>query len=84
MYFATHFLHQCVFGAVMGICVSEWIMFTKYVDKMKQIEKRKWFTIGCSMAATVTSIFWLHKLINGNPMATVHLVCKHLKPILNF
>lgn len=75
MYFATHFLHQCIFGALMGISISETLSFTKFTDKVKLMEKGRWFSIGCFMAATVTSLFWLHKLLTGNPMESVHMVC---------
>lgn len=74
MYFATHFLHQCIFGAVLGISISETLMFLKFIDRVQKMEKRQWFTVVCSMAAVVASIFWLHKLLTGNPMASVHLV----------
>lgn len=75
MYFATHFLHQCVFGAILGMSISETFMFMRYVDKVQRMERPRWFKIGCSMAAMVTAIFWIHKLTNGNPMASVHMVC---------
>lgn len=75
MYFATHFLHQCIFGALLGISISELLSFTQYTERVKQMEKRRWFTIGCIMTATVTSLFWLHKLLTGNPMASVQMVC---------
>jgi membrane-associated phospholipid phosphatase len=75
MYFATHFLHQCIIGATMGICVSETVIFTKFTNKAESMNKRQWFKVGCTMAAIVASIFWLHKLISGNPMASVQLVC---------
>lgn len=75
MYFATHFLHQCIFGAVLGISISETLSFTKFADKVKLMEKGRWFSVGCFMAATVTSLFWLHKLLTGNPMSSVHMVC---------
>lgn len=78
MYFATHFLHQCIFGALMGASISETLSFTQFTGKLQRVEKQKWFTIGCSMAAVVTSIFWLHKLTSGNPMAAVHMVRKFI------
>lgn len=74
MYFATHFLHQCIFGALMGASISETLSFTQFTGKLQRMEKQKWFTIGCSMAAVVTSIFWLYKFASGNPMAAVHMV----------
>lgn len=74
MYFATHFLHQCIFGATMGVCVSETVMFTKFVNKAESMSKRQYFKVGCSMAAIIAVIFWVQKLLSGNPMASVQLV----------
>lgn len=83
MYFATHFLHQCIFGALLGASVSETIMFTNYVVKVQKMDKAKWFTAGCLMASTVAVIFWLFKYFTGQPMASVYLVfkIKLLKPV---
>lgn len=75
MYFATHFLHQCILGAWLGICVSEIFSFMKYREAVQAFEKVKWFKIGCAMAVSVTSIFWMYKMFNGNPMESVQLVC---------
>lgn len=74
MYFATHFLHQCIFGATMGICVSETVMFTKFTNKAESMNKQQWFKVGCSMSAVFALIFWFYKLVTGNPMASVQLV----------
>lgn len=74
MYFAAHFLHQCIFGTVLGMAISETLSFTRFTDKVQQAQKQRWFLIGCGMTATVVSIFWLHKFYNGNPMASVQLV----------
>lgn len=75
MYFATHFLHQCILGVIIGISISETISFTRFTDKIQRMEKSSWITTACSMAASVTAIYWMHKLIDGNPLASVHLVC---------
>jgi membrane-associated phospholipid phosphatase len=74
MYFATHFLHQCLFGASLGVCVSETVMFTKFTNKAESMSKQQYFKVGCSMAAIVAAIFWIFKLVTGDPMATVQLV----------
>lgn len=75
MYFATHFFHQCVLGVIIGISISETISFTRFTDKVQKLEKSSWFTTACVMSAMVAVIYWMHKLINGNPLASVHLVC---------
>ena len=75
MYFATHFFHQCVFGAILGISISEMVSFMRYTDNVQRMQKRQWFKVCCAMAISVASIYWVHKLISGNPMASVQLVC---------
>lgn len=74
MYFATHFLHQCILGATMGICVAETVTFMKFINKFEAMNRRQWFKVGGTMSAIVAAIFWMHKLITGNPMASVQLV----------
>lgn len=76
MYFAAHFLHQCIFGAILGMAISETLSFTRFTDKVQQAQKQRWFLIGCGMTATVIAIYWMHKLSDGNPMASVQLVCE--------
>lgn len=75
MYFAAHFLHQCIFGAILGITIAETISFTRFTDKVQQTGKKQWFYVGCGMTTTVVSIFWLHKFYNLDAMASVQLVC---------
>lgn len=74
MYYATHFLHQCIFGIVLGISIAETVMFTKYTDRVQMMDKRKWLKIICAMGAIIASIYWTLKLMKGNPMESVHLV----------
>jgi membrane-associated phospholipid phosphatase len=72
MYFATHFLHQCIIGAVFGICITEAVIFTKLTDKIQL--KTSWFNTGFLMAAGVGASYWIVKYFYGNPMESVHLV----------
>lgn len=78
MYFATHFLHQCVLGAVLGISIAEILIFTTFTENVQDFDKQKWFKIACGMAASVVIIFWFLKWFTGNPMASVHMVRRKL------
>lgn len=78
MYFATHFLHQCVLGAVFGICITEAVIFTKLTDKIQLMPKTSWFNTGFFMTAGVGASYWIVKYFYGNPMESVHLVCMEL------
>lgn len=75
MYFAAHFFHQCIFGALLGMTITETFSFTRLTDNVQQAQKQRWFLIAVCMTGTVVSIYWLHKYYNGNPMASVQLVC---------
>jgi glucose-6-phosphatase len=77
MYFATHFLHQCLFGCILGIIISILINRSEFFDEVSNFKKSKWLKIAIFMSITTTVIFWLHKLISGNPMSSVHLAFKY-------
>lgn len=77
MYFAAHFLHQCIFGSVLGIIVSTLMRRGQNYEEIARFEKLKWFKIIIAMSSSTTLIFWLHKLISGDPMASVHLAFKY-------
>lgn len=74
MYFSTHFLHQCILGAVFGICITEAVVFTKLTDKIQLMQKSSWFKCALLMSAGVGASYWIVKAIYGNPMESVHLV----------
>lgn len=76
MYFAAHFLHQCILGGVIGIIVSI-IMTRGLSEKFAKLEKRIWLTIVVWMVISVLAIYWAHKLLSGNPMKAVQLAFKH-------
>lgn len=77
MYFAAHFLHQCLFGCILGIIISILINRSDNFEEISNVNKSKWFKITILMSVTTTVIFWLHKLISGNPMNSVHLAFKY-------
>lgn len=74
MYFATHFLHQLVLGAVYGICVTEAVVFTKLTDKIQLMRKISWFKCAFLMGVGVAASYWIVKYFHGSPMESVHLV----------
>lgn len=77
MYFAAHFLHQCLFGCILGIIISILINQSDIFEEILNLKKLKWLKIVILMSVTPTVIFWLHKLISGNPMNSVHLAFKY-------
>lgn len=77
MYFAAHFLHQCILGCGLGIFVSVVITSGKFDEKLSKFEKLTWFKVALVMTLTTTTIYWLHKLISGNPMESVQLAFKY-------
>ncbi|KAG5670407.1 hypothetical protein PVAND_000675 [Polypedilum vanderplanki] len=79
MYFAAHFLHQCILGFMLGLLVANLMANHGLAEKFSSFEKRTWMTIIAWMIILVVSIYWAHKLISGNPMKTVELAFKHCK-----
>lgn len=74
MYFATHFLHQLIVGAVFGICITEAVVFTKLTDKIQLMQKGSWLKTAILMGAGVGASYWIVKYFHGSPMESVHLV----------
>jgi glucose-6-phosphatase len=79
MYFAAHFLHQCILGGVIGILVSTLMTRRGFSERFARFEKRTWVTIIVWMVISVISIYWAHKFISGNPMKSVQLAFQHCK-----
>lgn len=77
MYFSNHFLHQCILGCMTGMVVA--IVMTKgnISAIILKFERQMWISTVLSMIISVFAIFWTHKLISGNPMASVHLAFKY-------
>lgn len=74
MYFAAHFLHQCIFGIVLGISISRTLIHSNLGRKIENMYKLQWISGACLMTAIVITIFFAHKLISGNPMRSIHMV----------
>lgn len=77
MYFAAHFLHQCILGCAIGIFVSIVMTRGDLFEKITKFEKRSWMSVVISMILSVLMIYWAHKLFSGNPMKSVQLAFKH-------
>jgi glucose-6-phosphatase len=73
MYFAAHFLHQCLFGSVLGILIIKWDL----AGALANFRKSKWFVTIFGMASFVTSTYWIFKLLSINPMKSVDLAFLH-------
>lgn len=78
MYFAAHFLHQCLFGSILGIIISTLMSRGEIYEDIAKFKKSKWIKVVIGMSIITTIIFWLHKLISGNPMASVQLAFKDI------
>jgi glucose-6-phosphatase len=79
MYFATHFLHQTLLGAVLGTLIAMIIASKNGNEFVVTMSKKSWFLTGLGMVLLTTTIYWMHKLISGNPMYSVQMAFKYCK-----
>ncbi|XP_053665027.1 glucose-6-phosphatase catalytic subunit 1 [Anopheles marshallii] len=86
MYFGCHFLHQCVFGILLGIVMSKVCLshrMEKYIAK-QSCKRRVGFVI--CLCLLVISLYWAQKLLGIDPQWAVKMAFKwcedpfYLKP----
>lgn len=79
MYFATHFLHQCLLGVMTGISISKYLVYDNFSCELARKGKLLWIIVWFSMIILVLMLYWIPKLMNVDPMLSVKLVRQHLK-----
>uniref|UniRef100_A0A182RJ95 glucose-6-phosphatase n=1 Tax=Anopheles funestus TaxID=62324 RepID=A0A182RJ95_ANOFN len=86
MYFGCHFLHQCIFGIILGIVMSKVCLshrLEKYIAK-QACKRRIAFVI--FLCLIVLSLYWTQKLLGIDPQWAVKMAFKwcedpfYLKP----
>ncbi|XP_049538220.1 glucose-6-phosphatase 3 isoform X1 [Anopheles darlingi] len=86
MYFGCHFLHQCIFGIVLGIGMSK-ICLSHRLEKyiVKQTGRRRVGYVGL-ICLTLLATYWIQKLMGIDPQWAVKMAFKwcddpfYLKP----
>lgn len=75
MYFACHFFHQCLLGAVLGHFIARYaIRNTVSMDKVYGFNKMQMLAIGILVAVTATCIFFGQKLFGRDPLWSIKIV----------
>ena len=74
MYFATHFLHQCLLGVLTGISIAKYLVSDNYTSELGKRDKKFWFQVWLSMIVVVLMLYWIPKLMDVDPMLSVKLV----------
>uniref|UniRef100_A0A182QTR7 glucose-6-phosphatase n=1 Tax=Anopheles farauti TaxID=69004 RepID=A0A182QTR7_9DIPT len=86
MYFGCHFLHQCIFGIVLGIVMSKVCLshrLEKYISKQSGKRRVGFVVLICLL---MLSLYWIQKLLGIDPQWAVKMAFKwcedpfYLKP----
>ncbi|XP_058059540.1 glucose-6-phosphatase 3 [Anopheles bellator] len=86
MYFGCHFLHQCIFGILLGIGMSRVCLshrLEKYIAKQSRRRRVAFVGLICAILLTV---YWIQKLLGIDPQWAVKMAFKwcddpfYLKP----
>lgn len=75
MYFACHFFHQCLLGAILGHFIARYaIRNTVGMDKVYGFNKMQMFAIGVIVAVIATCVFFGQKLFDRDPLWSIKIV----------
>ncbi|KAJ6628037.1 Glucose-6-phosphatase catalytic subunit 1, partial [Pseudolycoriella hygida] len=74
MYFACHFFHQCLLGAILGHFIARYtVRNTAGMEKMYEFSKLRMLAIGIIVAATAASVFFGQKLFGRDPLWSIKI-----------
>lgn len=75
MYFACHFFHQCLLGAVLGHFIARYtIRNAVSMDKVYGFNKMQMLAIGVIVAVTATCVFFGQRLFGRDPLWSIKIV----------
>lgn len=75
MYFACHFFHQCLLGAILGYFMARYaVRNTDFMDKLYGFNKTQMLAIGVGIAVLSTSLYFGQKLFNIDPLWSIKIV----------
>ncbi len=75
MYFACHFFHQCLLGAILGHFIARYtIRNTASMDRVYDLNKVQMLAIGISIAVAVVLLFFGQKLLGSDPLWSIKIV----------
>lgn len=75
MYFACHFFHQCLLGAILGHFIARYTLRnTVSMNKFYDFNKTQMLAIGVGIAVVSTCVFFGQKLFNIDPLWSIKIV----------
>lgn len=75
MYFACHFFHQCLLGAILGHFIARYtIRNADKMDKVYGFNKMQMLAIGVLVAVTAACVFFGQKLFGRDPLWSIKIV----------
>lgn len=74
MYFACHFFHQCLIGAILGHFIARYTIRFTVMEKLYGFNKIQMLAIGIIVALTATCVFFGQKLFGLDPLWSIKIV----------
>lgn len=75
MYFACHFFHQCLLGAILGHFIARYtIRNTATMNEIYSYSKLQMLAIGVTIAITAIGVFYGQKLVGRDPLWSIKIV----------
>lgn len=74
IYFACHFLHQCVFGAALGVSLSKLLRRSNINKKLNEASLKKSIAFGAIIIVITLAIYFGQFLLDIDPLWTIRKV----------
>lgn len=74
VYFAAHFLHQCIFGAGLGVLIGYWLQRPDIHRRLTEMSMKKSFSLWIAMLLLATIVFCGHFLLDKDPHWSIRKV----------
>lgn len=75
LYFACHFLHQCLLGAGFGVIIAQFLRRRTINRKLIELTMAKAFMLGVALILLTVLVYCSHLLIQKDPQWSIRKVC---------
>ncbi|XP_058815377.1 glucose-6-phosphatase 3 isoform X1 [Topomyia yanbarensis] len=76
MYFGCHFLHQCIFGILLGVVLTKLTMSLSFEKHLTKLSRKRRIAYCCLTCLVLLGIYWGQKLIGVDPQWSVKMAFK--------
>ncbi|XP_055637828.1 glucose-6-phosphatase 3 isoform X2 [Toxorhynchites rutilus septentrionalis] len=76
MYFGCHFLHQCIFGILMGVILTKLTMSLSFEKYLTKLTRKRRLTYCSMICMTFLGVYWVQKALGVDPQWSVKMAFK--------